>query len=166
MGWHGPRGECGCCGDISSSSSLSSSLISSEQELIDFCGEPTPATLYITVINLPTNCSCAADIGTVALPYVENTEYGNLGPGYQALGISVGCGSETIDFAIKCEGLADIRLFVKCSSMLGPISRLLFPTADPNASRDPFFVEVTFSNFRQCCGLSSGTTFFTFVITE
>jgi hypothetical protein len=26
MGWHGPRGECGCCGDISSSSSPSISI--------------------------------------------------------------------------------------------------------------------------------------------
>lgn len=157
---------CPCCDEISSSSSVPSS--GSSIELIQFCQEPTPATLHLTVINLPANCGCASGIGSVALPYVDSTIYGNVGPGYQALNVSVGCGSETIDFAIKCEGLADIRLYVKCSSMLGALSRLLFPTpvGDLVATRSPFFVERTFSNFRQCCGLSSGEAFFTFVITE
>lgn len=159
---------CPCCDEISSSSSSSSVSSSSVQELITFCQEPTPTTLYITVIDLPTNCSCASGIGSVALHYVDATVLGGVGPGYQALNIPVGCGSETIDFVIKCEGISDIRLYVKCSSMLGALSSLLFPAPidDPTATRSPFFVQKRFSNFRECCGLSFGTTFFTFVITE
>jgi hypothetical protein len=58
MGWHGPRGECGCCGDISSSSSpsaSSSSSLSSSSSVINPCDCSTPdITYYLKIeINIP-----------------------------------------------------------------------------------------------------------------
>jgi len=62
MGWHGPRGECGCCGDISSSSSTpsssiisSSSSVSSSSSIVNpcDCGE-SGVTYYVKItINHP-----------------------------------------------------------------------------------------------------------------
>jgi hypothetical protein len=60
MGWHGPRGECGCCGDISSSSSpsisisdsISSSLSessSSSSAFFDPCDLSKDNTLWLKI---------------------------------------------------------------------------------------------------------------------